>query len=86
MVYWLLVLQLVVPTALLLALAVARVPSRAAWSAGFAATTAVLVLLALTGLWIVPPAWTLMLYCSVSLLPVGRAPVVDPGDASPLSW
>ncbi len=62
MVYWLLVLQLVVPTALLLALAVARVPSRAAWSAGFAATTAVLVLLALTGLWIVPPAWTLMLY------------------------
>jgi len=62
MVYWLLVLQLVVPTSLLLALAVARVPSRAAWSAGFAATTAVLILLALTGLWLVPPAWTLLVY------------------------
>lgn len=62
MVQWLLFLQLVVPTTLLLALIVAPARGRAVWSAGFAATTAVLILLALTGLWLVPPAWTLLVY------------------------
>jgi hypothetical protein len=64
MVYGLLFAQLGLPAAMLVGLFTGRFRSRAAWLAGMVAAAAVLALLALMGLWIVPPAWAWMVYAA----------------------
>ncbi len=72
MVYLLLAYQVLLPLALLAAcMFVARRGSRTLWLLAVATTGLVLQLLALIGIWIVPPWWMLWVYVALWLVAIG---------------